>query len=314
MDECSGRDFRGAWRWAGFRCGRAVLFAATAGVALLFGCGKSTAQSSDEEYCFNANQQKVLMIAGGHDSTVTKWPFIVALRLRVDVNLEQLSCGGSLLSPTWVVTAGHCVAGPTGAFAADLLTVSQALDQRTLDPQQLPGDKFGVSRIATAPGFKLPGGEMVYNDVALIKLTRPLAFDQVQRPIPATKHLEEFWGAPDSCAAVAGWGLVEKNQLVTNEPKRLQELNVLIWNAQDCSKAWPDARPEQVCAGFKNLKKNSCKGDSGGPLIVRDSPTGALLLGVLTSGPSVCPGGKPNLYTRISPFRDWIVETMNGGQ
>jgi Trypsin len=309
--------------WPGLR-----VLAMVVPIILETGVGVFAQSREDEEYCFNSDQQKVLMIAGGKDANLADWPFIGALRQRVDFNAEQFLCGGSFLSATWFLTAGHCVATADGVMSATLertdlpkFSVSQSLDQRS---RAVDTTSTAIKRIELAPGFakgRRNNGEFADHDVALLKLVTPFKFamKNVYFPIPVTAHFERLWAKADSCAAAAGWGLTEEGRLGTfpahGEPARLQAMNLPIWDDAACtdSRYWPDKQSYQFCAGFKILQKNSCRGDSGGPLVIRDAPTGFALVGVLNAGPGrSCPGDKPNLYTRVSAHHDWIDQTISG--
>jgi secreted trypsin-like serine protease len=281
----------------------------------------------DEEFCFNANQEKVLMMAGAKDASLADWPFIGGLRQREQVDVEQYTCAGTFLSPTWFLTAAHCVADEHGAFSPKLdnagtprFSVSQSPDQHFRDADKTA---VGVKRIELPPDFTTgvrDNAQFANHDVALLKLSAAFKFAQkdVYFPIPTTEHFERSWVWPNRCVSVAGWGFTLEGLMggipVQNSPSVLQAMNILVWDDADCSKSefWPKKNSDQFCAGYKTLRKNSCHGDSGGPLVIRDSPTGFALIGVLTAGPPrACPGDRPNLYTRVSVHRDWINKVMS---
>ena len=56
------------------------------------------------------------------------------------------------------------------------------------------------------------------------------------------------------------------------------------------------------------------QGDSGGPLIAReegnDVPGPYMLVGVVSGGTNRCGRGAPGLFTRVSSYREWIVENL----
>jgi len=60
--------------------------------------------------------------------------------------------------------------------------------------------------------------------------------------------------------------------------------------------------------------QGSCKGDSGGPLMVKDaSKSFYSLIGVVSWGWNQCTRqGEPGVYSRITSNRNWITETIAG--
>ena len=63
----------------------------------------------------------------------------------------------------------------------------------------------------------------------------------------------------------------------------------------------------------KFTDKDSCSGDSGGPLIARtkDGAEGVMYLeGIVSFGSSSCSGSVPGIYTRVSKYIDWIRENI----
>merc|ERR1711937_1085154 len=57
--------------------------------------------------------------------------------------------------------------------------------------------------------------------------------------------------------------------------------------------------------------KDSCIGDSGGPLIRKGSGIDRdTLVGLVSWGRECAEDGVPGVYSRISYFYDWIVETV----
>jgi len=109
------------------------------------------------------------------------------------------------------------------------------------------------------------------------------------------------------------------------EPKELQQLVVQIIEPNVCHrKDWYGTTfdPQlMICAGYKGGKKDSCTGDSGGPLQCLYTGDGTWkLAGVVSWGYRCAMAKKPGVYTRISTFHDWIekhvpqVHTVSGSQ
>lgn len=69
----------------------------------------------------------------------------------------------------------------------------------------------------------------------------------------------------------------------------------------------------QLCAG--DGKHDSCKGDSGGPLMLEDLSDSTesrwYAVGIISFGSNPCAKqGVPAVYTRVFQYLDWIKSTM----
>ena len=65
-----------------------------------------------------------------------------------------------------------------------------------------------------------------------------------------------------------------------------------------------------ICAGYEEGDKDSCKGDSGGPMTQFDKNDQATVIGVVSWGLGCASEGKPGVYTKVAFFADWIEEAM----
>lgn len=71
---------------------------------------------------------------------------------------------------------------------------------------------------------------------------------------------------------------------------------------------------KQLCAGGVE-GKDSCSGDSGGPLQFVGQPTSGGLsyiqYGLVSFGPRQCgTNGRPGVYTKVGHYMEWILNTM----
>jgi len=95
------------------------------------------------------------------------------------------------------------------------------------------------------------------------------------------------------------------------EPAKLQELTVKIIAPEVCQQKkwhyWRFIPLMMVCAGFEQAGKDSCAGDSGGPLQCLSEEDGTwMLAGLVSWGVKCAKRRKPGVYTRVSFYYDWI--------
>lgn len=71
--------------------------------------------------------------------------------------------------------------------------------------------------------------------------------------------------------------------------------------------------PKQICAGGQK-GKDSCRGDSGGPLMAsirQQDGYNFFSLGIVSFGPTPCgTQGWPGVYTRIQDYIPWIYSKL----
>lgn len=81
--------------------------------------------------------------------------------------------------------------------------------------------------------------------------------------------------------------------------------------SERCIKEWNINPDSQICAGTWNSTtqtiKDSCSGDSGGPLMMLESNTNLwYLVGIVSFGDYPCDG--LGAYTNVKYFYDWITD------
>ena len=92
-------------------------------------------------------------------------------------------------------------------------------------------------------------------------------------------------------------------------------MQVPIMSKETCEEYYPNEIHESMlCAGFPEGGKDSCKGDSGGPMVCKDSDGRYSVHGVTSWGYGCALPGRPGVYARVSFLIKWIEDKINGYQ
>jgi trypsin len=196
-------------------------------------------------------------IVGGYEAQPGAWPWMVGLVYSAAPTVyDGQYCGGVLISSRWVLTAAHCVKGES---ISDFYVVSGVHDLSTDT-----GSKLGVKQIIQHPEYNSYKNNY---DFALLELT----VDAPEKPVAIYSGLS-FDGVDASLtgkvATIVGWGSTSPYGDIY--PERLQQVELPIISNTTCSEAYSsEITDNMICAGYSEGGKDSCYGDSGGPLMVQ---------------------------------------------
>lgn len=145
------------------------------------------------------------------------------------------------------------------------------------------------------------------HDIALLKLATPVELSNERRPIcVGPKAFTQDLLKDSSSSLVSGWGRTMDKGL---EADKLQKLSVPLADRTLCKQSSRDHITRfMFCAGLADGLSDSCQGDSGGPHATNYKGTW-FLTGIVSWGEGCAEKGKYGIYTRVSRYYSWIVQT-----
>ncbi|MFB7458486.1 MULTISPECIES: trypsin-like serine protease [unclassified Streptomyces] len=224
-------------------------------------------------------------VVGGTATTTAEYPFVMQI---TDAAGAQF-CGGTLVAPTKVVTAAHCV---VGEIADNMRVVG---GRTRLDGTD--GTVGEVSGVWFDPKYTDAAGG---GDVAVLTLKSPMPYATASYVSPAGTGVY----APGMTARVLGWGTTRENGGSSDE---LRTAAVPVVSDSDCRDSYGSdfVASDMVCAGYTSGGVDTCQGDSGGPLLI-----GGVLAGITSWGDGCAEAGRPGVYTRLASFSSLVTEQV----
>uniref|UniRef100_A0A1B6DCK7 Peptidase S1 domain-containing protein n=1 Tax=Clastoptera arizonana TaxID=38151 RepID=A0A1B6DCK7_9HEMI len=253
----------------------------------------------------NSCSHPMPLIVGGHKAQHGEFPHMAGIGFDRGHFIEFL-CGGSLISPTFVLTAAHCAKTKWGNPVMVRIGVNNINHNN--------GQNMDIVDIVIHPQYQPPS---CYNDIALIKIADGVKLGPDLRP--ACLPIINAGDKPGHLATATGWGRTGYGKVSSDS---LLKVTLQIIGKNECEKYFNDKdsmtrlstgiETSMICAtGYLKKTHDTCQGDSGGPLqsYLPNDECMHQIVGITSFG-KLCGKGLPGVYTKVSSFISWIEEIV----
>ncbi|XP_068619956.1 trypsin CFT-1-like [Battus philenor] len=237
-------------------------------------------------------------IFGGERALIEDYPSLIQVEFyNLFSGLWSQSCGGSILTSRYILSAAHCFSG----------TLYQPAHRRiragTTD-RGLGGVVAYVEREYNHPNYGLRGFDA---DISVVLLKTPLVYSPV---IQQGVFIAKGYRIPDQVPVIhAGWGLTASG---FSSPFLL-EATVFTVNNGVCAERYqslPDSNEvteNMICTGILDVGgRDACQGDFGGPVYFQNT-----IVGVISWGHGCNNATYPRVSTSVASYTDWIESIVS---
>jgi len=248
---------------------------------------------------------------------------------QVAVFADSGFCGGVVYEASTVITAAHCVVDRASANLSAVPAVQVVAGTSSLASLGADGVVADARTLSLDRQYNPSTND---HDIAKIELASPLWTGTPPAAIQPIGIVDDtsFQSLLDNLdttpvtATVSGWGCTDPvdpggDTCPGTLPADLQSVEIPLIKQAECASDYGAVgviiTANMFCAGVAgadvNANRDSCFGDSGGPLTIDDpdNPGQPALAGLVDSGNGCAQDTFPGIYTRVSALTDFVDAT-----
>ncbi|MFJ3336562.1 trypsin-like serine protease [Streptomyces sp. NPDC086766] len=266
--------------------------------------GSGTSSTSSTSSGSSSTSTTSPMIIGGTTTSITSAPWMAQLWYYDDKGTSDTGddvgffCGGTVVAPTKILTAAHCVKGYDWHASGAVLTGTDQLPttDSSGNTDLHGGTVSGVWRQWNHPSYS---ATTIDNDIAVLTLPNPIS----ATPVRMATSTDTASYAAGTSAKLYGWG---RTSSTSNDiSQTLKTATLPIQSDTTCAGYYGTdfIKGHMVCAGQQATGSDAgttsaCNGDSGGPLIV-----GGRIVGIVSWGVQDCVAkGAYSVFTKVRTY------------
>jgi len=235
-------------------------------------------------------------VIGGTNAQAGAWPWQLSQQ-RGSGSSWSHSCGASLLSSRYALSAAHCVDGAPVAQVRVIAGLHDRSNTAGTQTANLSGYRMHEQYNNNAATYA--------NDIAILTFSSNInTGGNVQFATLPANNNNNFAG---TTCVITGWGRTSSSNTL---PNVLQQANVGILTQAQCVSQASGASiwANHICIYDSANTRGACNGDSGGPVNCPVSG-GYQVAGIASfvfQSAGACLPSRPSVYTRTSTYLTWI--------